>query len=309
MKNVPATDEQIRAALERYDLQLASYTVLRDFGNTVLHAKLEDREYGVRLCAQDVERGHLEAELDWLEALRRDTGLIVPRAVPNRDGERIGTLEDRMVVVFDWVQGQPIPDMNFETARAVGRLAAALHDHARGYRPVGFAGHRVDLAWLRGPESWWATQASHDLGANFARLEPCIAFTASVMERLGTQPEHFGLIHTDLHFGNILVHDGGYRGIDFGDCALGHYHFDLGVTEAELMDFDDGPELIGAFRSSYQEARGVRLEPGDLAAFRIAGSLAFLEWVFTSPNQRVREDKLRWVPSVVQSMLKAGEWA
>ena len=307
---MPTTDEQIRYALEQYGLHNASYTVLRDLENTVLHAKLEGLEFGVRICSPGVERDHLEVELDWLEALRRDTALMVPRPVLNRQGNRITVLDDRLVVVFDWLQGQPVSHhMSLETARAIGQLTASLHQHTQRYKPNPDGAHRIDRAWLNGPDAWWTNRAATDLPEDHARLEPCIAFVADVMERLGESSEHFGLIHTDLHFGNILLHDGVLRVIDFGDCALGHYLFDLGVTEAEFMDSDDGPALVEAFRSSYEQARGVTINPRDLAAFRILGSVAFLEWVFTSPNQSVRDQKLPWVHGVVEFILEAGECA
>lgn len=62
------------------------------------------------------------------------------------------------------------------------------------------------------------------------------------MERLGTSPEHFGLIHSDPNFGNILIHDARYRVIDFEVCGVGCFLMDLGVTEIEFLDDDDGPE-------------------------------------------------------------------
>lgn len=305
-----ATDEQIRWTLEQYGLGEASYRVLQDLENTVLKATLEDRQFGVHICAQDVEREQLEVNLDWLEALARDTALIVPQPFRNTSGERITTLEDRWAVVFRWVEGEPVSKhMNLEAAHAIGRLTATLHNHAQSYTPLHTTSSSFDLAWLNGPESWWVTRARRNIPEDFARLERCIAFAESVMKQLGTGHDQYGLIHNDLHFGNILVHDGSYRVIDFNQVQSGHYLFDLGVTEAEFLDYADGPALIQTFRSGYEHARGVQLDPRDLAAFRIAGGVAFLEWVFTSPNQSVQETKLGWVQNVIDSMLQEGEFA
>ena len=38
-----------------------------------------------------------------------------------------------------------------------------------------------------------------------------------------------GLIHADLHHGNLLLHDDSLTAIDFDDCAYGSYAFDLAM--------------------------------------------------------------------------------
>jgi Ser/Thr protein kinase RdoA (MazF antagonist) len=296
----------IQPILEQYGLENASLTVLNDLGNTVVQADLDSRRYSLRVCLPSVTRERLEAELDWLEALRRDTDLIVPNPVLNASSEHITTFQDRLAVVFRWVGGEPVSQhMSLETAHHVGMLTAQLHNHARTYRPEHFSGLRFDLAWLHGPNSWWTKSAARDLGADFPTLEPCIAFCASVMGNLGTSSEHFGVIHSDLNFGNILVHDGQYRVIDFEACGMGYFLMDLGVTEIEFLDYDDGPDLVAAFRSAYSVVRRTKLEPSDLAAFRIAGCVVYLEWLFTNPNERVRKEKMRWVPRTLALMLEA----
>lgn len=301
-----ALEVEIRAVLEQYGLEKASLMVLNDFGNTVLRVDLDSRRYSVRVCLPSVTRERLEAELDWLEALRRDTDLIVPNPVLNASGERITALSDRLAVVFRWVGGKPVSEhMSREAARDIGALMARLHNHARTYRPEHVSGLRFDLAWLNGPNSWWTTRAARDLGEDFSQLEPCIAFCASIMEKLETSSEHFGLIHSDLNFGNILVHNDWFRVIDFEACGMGYFLMDLGVTEIEFLDYEDGPDLVASFRSVYSVVRRTKLEPSDLAAFRIAGCVVYLEWLFTNPNDRVRQEKMRWVPRTLALMLEA----
>jgi Ser/Thr protein kinase RdoA (MazF antagonist) len=297
---------KFKTVLEQYGLGEASVTVLNDLGNTVLQVDLDSRRYSLRVCLPSVTRERLEAELDWLDALRRDTDLIVPNPVLNVSGERITTLEDRLAVVFRWVGGEPVSrHMSLEAAHHVGMLTAQLHNHAVTYRPPNFAGLRFDSMWLNGPNSWWTKSAARDLGADFLSLEPAIAFCASVMEKLGTSSEHFGVIHSDLSFGNILVHDHQYRVIDFEACGMGYFLMDLGVTEIEFLDYDDGPDLVSAFRASYSVVRRTQLEPSQLAAFRIAGCVVYLEWLFTNPNERVRKEKMRWVPRTLALMREA----
>jgi Ser/Thr protein kinase RdoA (MazF antagonist) len=298
----------LKAILEQYGLENASVRVLNDLGNTVVQADLDSRRYSVRVCLPSVTRERLGAELDWLEALRRDTDLIVPEAVLNASGERITQIRDRLAVVFRWLDGELVSScMSLEVARAIGALTARLHDHARTYRPKNVPGVRFDSIWLNGPNAWWTTRAAQDLGADFQRLEPCIAFCASVMAKLGTSSKHFGLIHSDLNFGNILVQNGQYRVIDFEACGMGHFLLDLGVTEIEFLDYENGPDLVAAFRASYSTVRHVSLEPSDLAAFRVAACVMYLEWLFTIPDAVVRSEKMRWVPRTLALMREVYE--
>lgn len=301
-----ASESQIRIVLEQYGLGGASLMVLRDLGNTVLRADVGSRPYSLRVCTPSVTRDRLERELDWLEAIRRDTALIVPKVVLNTSGERITAIEDRLAVAFGWLDGQHVADhMNLETARSIGRLTATLHEHAITDRPKNVAGSRYDSVWLNGPNSWWTTRARDDLKDDYPSLESAAAFSATTMDRLGTARDHFGLIHSDLNFWNILWHDEQFAVIDFEACGMGHFLLDLGVTEIEFLDYENGPDLVAAFRASYSTARHLSLEPSDLAAFRVAACVMYLEWLFTIPDAVVRSEKLRWVPRTLHLMREA----
>jgi Ser/Thr protein kinase RdoA (MazF antagonist) len=43
------------------------------------------------------------------------------------------------------------------------------------------------------------------------------------------RPERLGVIHADLHFGNLLRTRDGMSAIDFDDCGRGFYAHDLAV--------------------------------------------------------------------------------
>lgn len=49
----------------------------------------------------------------------------------------------------------------------------------------------------------------------------------------------------------------------------------------------------------------MRLEPSDLAAFRIATCVVYLEWLFTVPDATVHQEKMRWVPRTLALMCGA----
>jgi Ser/Thr protein kinase RdoA (MazF antagonist) len=294
-------EEQIQAALNAYSLESATITTLRHLGNYVAKVQQNGASYGLRICVPETKLERLQVELEWLYALSKDTTLIVPQPIKNKTREFITALSDRSAILFKWVEGEPVSrHMSLGVAAQIAELMATLHKHTQHYKPV------YDATWLNGKDSWWQTRAVTDIGEEkFKELAPTIEGLAKHMSSLQIS-EHFGLIHSDLHFGNIIVHEGQTNVIDFDGCALGFYAFDIALTEWEFTDFDNSEELTRAFRQSYQHKMGQSISR-DVDIFRIATCVAFLEWVFTSPNPKVREEKMEWVGKTLEDIRKAGE--
>lgn len=156
-----------------------------------------------------------------------------------RTGEVIIQIADRLCVLFDWIDGQPVcRKMSSKVAVAIAQAMAQLHQNALVYRPKKYIGPKYDLNWLCGADSWWQTRARDDAGNHtYCQLVPAIEKAALAMSRLGEGEEQFGLIHSDLHFANVLKSSEGYAVIDFEACALGHFIFGLAVTEMKFMDY------------------------------------------------------------------------
>ncbi len=72
---------------------------------------------------------------------------------------------------------------------------------------------------------------------------------------LGTGPDVFGLIHSDLHQENYLFHRGRVRAIDFDDCGWGHFVYDLAVTLSELQHLPDAAALRAGLLRGYRTVR------------------------------------------------------
>jgi Ser/Thr protein kinase RdoA (MazF antagonist) len=294
-------------ALQAYGLENATLTTLRHLGNYVAKVEHGGETFGLRICVAETRLERLEVELGWLNALTKDTALNVPQPIKNKNGIFITRLSDRNALLFKWVDGEPVSKhMSVSVAAQTGELMATLHEHAQHFKPQQYVGPVYDAEWLNGTQSWWRTNAMTDIGQDlFIQLSPTVDSLSRRMNELQND-KHFGLIHSDLHFGNILLSDGMTNVIDFDGCALGFYAFDIAVTEAEFMDYDNGEELVAVFRKSYETKTGQQISK-DANLFRIASGVVFLEWVFTSPNPKVREEKMGWVKSVLETIRKAGE--
>jgi Ser/Thr protein kinase RdoA (MazF antagonist) len=77
------------------------------------------------------------------------------------------------------------------------------------------------------------------------------------MGELDAEPDAIGLIHSDLHLGNVLFYDGEARAIDFDDCGFGYWAYDFA---APLVDSWHGEQFDGfrdALLDGYSRVRQV----------------------------------------------------
>ena len=295
-------NRRLKTALAFYGLESTDTKLLQNYDNFVYRVKVE-RVYSLKIYSPAISYQRLISTVEWLAALRRDTDLLVPKPIPNNQGNLISQLEDRYCVLFEWLDGEPVSrSMSPEVARRIGEIMAKLHLHAANYCPNNYHGDRFDYNYFFGTASWWQTKAKERLQDNYASLIPAIEIAKSLVSSIGESSEQFGMIHSDLHFSNVIRNKEQYAVIDFGECGMGYYSMDIAVTESEFEDYDSADELIAAFRVGYQNCYNCFPDRQNIKTFGVLSSLLFLEWVFESENDRVRQDKIRWLPEIIKSM-------
>jgi Ser/Thr protein kinase RdoA (MazF antagonist) len=67
-----------------------------------------------------------------------------------------------------------------------------------------------------------------------------------------------GLVHSDLHLGNVLEHHGQARPLDFDDAAWGHDAMDLAITVDSVPEPPhpvplDGYQAVQSLPEGYEE--------------------------------------------------------
>ncbi len=314
--------QRLYEILHHYRLKISHLEVLQNHGSLVARVETPDTPYVLRICYPMTALARVQEELDWLLALQHETDLVVPSPVANEQGAfitswRASELDPvQHCVLFNWVEGHSVRDsMSQETAESVGALLARLHRHAQSYTPAhasAFVGPRYDIDWLIGPTSWWSSgRARQDLGSDtYTRLQSAIDLAVEAMSRFGEVPQHFGMIHADLHFDNILLQNNRYALIDFGDCSLGYYLHDLAITEQAFRHCFDNQHLITAFHEGYCRERNIPLPfLRDIDAFMIPVDVLFLEWILSTDNSEARELLLSRVPQKIEHILESAERA
>ncbi|MFB9443372.1 phosphotransferase [Dactylosporangium vinaceum] len=231
----------------------------------------------------------IESELAWLDALRTDAGVRTPQVLPSVYGKRVvsiadGAAEPRRVVLFEHLPGTEPPDDDLERAFGVlGVLTARMHEHAlRWRRPPRFTRFAWDYDGAFGVEARWGCwQDGMGIGPAERRLLGRLDATLRHrLEAFGTGPDRYGLIHADLRLANLLVDDSGTFVIDFDDCGLGWFLYDLGAALSFIEDDPRVPALIAAWVDGYRSERPLSAaEEAEIPTFVLMRRLLLVAWI------------------------------
>lgn len=232
--------------------------------NTTFRAETEVGRLVVRIHRRAYQTPEtIDSELAWLHALS-DADIPVPAPMPTPDGRLRQTLDGigldgpREVVVFRWLSGRFFKVPTAHWFRATGALAARLHAHARAWtRPPGFARGAWDVDGLVGDAASWGAplEGVPLVPDERQRADQALERVRETLATLPRDPTHFGLVHADLHRGNVLLTGGEARAIDFDDCGDSWWVYDTAVTlapspaspnvEPPLRAWLDGYDTIG----------------------------------------------------------------
>jgi Ser/Thr protein kinase RdoA (MazF antagonist) len=181
----------------------------------------------------------IQSELNWLRALD-EAGLEVQQPQRTRNDAWVAIVEahGRLTpcTLLSWLEGQLFDAKahdRSEIARSFGSLSARLHKHALAWtpppdfiRPAQDAAHFQRLFGQFRKGLQWGLIQSEDWPV---LSEVCTRLVTDMEETEGI-PRQWGLIHADLHTGNVLVRGARVLPIDFCLCGWGSLLFDLSIA-------------------------------------------------------------------------------
>jgi Ser/Thr protein kinase RdoA (MazF antagonist) len=237
----------------------------------------------------------LDSERAWTGALN-DAGISAPNGVRACDGGWYVSVPTpdpgggRLAGVTAWTEGEILSDVvDRDEAAAtpahfarLGEFIARLHNQAsRWSPPAGFSRHNLDKDGLVGEAPFWGRfWESRLLSPQERRI--ATAARGRIAERLlamGKTSDCFGLIHADLHPGNVLIDAGRLSVIDFDDAAFGWHGFDLAVALFYAWARSDFPALRDAFLDGYaKRRRPIEGLEQDLPLFLLLRGLMLIGW-------------------------------
>ena len=310
------------AALERYDLRFKSVRFINHGENTTFCVTaVTGQKYLLRIHRHGYhsEEAILQ-ELRWLTSLAQDRRLQVPSPLRSKAGRFVERLSSRGVgqarfcCLFRWVEGRFIdkslrPGHMFELGKTVAVLQkSARHlasQHRRYWGAEGLLGRRPKFG------------ATDNLqGATPQQLATLAGARQKILARLKrverAHPEKMGLIHADLHFGNLLLVKDEIGVIDFDDCGYGFYAYDLAVPilAAEWVLGETRRAELAAYRSALVAgysalAPWTPRDDGLLDDLILTRRLVMLGWLNTrSDNPRLKARLKRATAVVVRCVRK-----
>lgn len=296
-----------KAALDAYPFRVAKLDFIHHGENATF--KVTDtrgRCYLLRILRADYHSlDAITEELSWLARIAK-TGLVkAPSPVKSRRGRLVEQAEvaavpqPRYCCVFRWIEGRFInKGLRTRDMHELGALIGKLQNqtlktkvrHRRYWTAEGLVGKNpkfgsIDtLKGVRAKDQLVITRSRKQVLRKLRRFEM-------------RYPSKLGLIHTDLHFGNVLrATTGRLCPIDFDDCGLGFHAYDLvaPLISAEAAFKRRNRRKLSALKQAlvagYSEQRPwTREDDAILPYLYLARRLTMLGWL----NARWDNPRLR----------------
>jgi Ser/Thr protein kinase RdoA (MazF antagonist) len=281
-----------RLALRQYDLdEGASVELLNVSENATFRVNLEGRNSQIlRVHRRDYHTSSaIESELEWMQALRVDTGIRTPQVISSRDGSRVVAVPDeagggpRSCVMFEFLPGSAPVEEDAGAFEELGEITAVMHRHSRTWkRPPWFTRFTWDADAAFGPIARWG-RWQNGIGVGPSELEILGRLEQTLRRRLdlfGTSPERYGLVHADTRLANLLVDDGSVSVIDFDDCGFSWFLYDLGTSVSFFEHQPQVPDLLDAWMTGYRREGTLAKEDEDeIWTFVLFRRLLLVAWI------------------------------
>ncbi len=327
--SIVVLDRLARLALRSWGKQAEHMHLIKMRENAVF--RVVDTQGGVFALRVHREGYHddeaLSAELQWMAALRQ-AGVEVPTVVPAQSGRLFVKVRStdlatsRQVDLFEWIDGRglgtsegglrsDLADVE-TTYRAVGAIAASLHNHAMSWPlPKGFRRHHWDLEGLVGEQPFWGrfwdlAALADEERAMLIRARDHVRVELQTFASSANGGACYGLIHADLVPENLLLSDQGeVRLLDFDDAGFGWHLFELATALYFVQDSADYDVVKASLIEGYRLHRELTdAHLAKLPMFMMARGFTYLGWAHTRPATK---ESLKILPHVIQLACREAE--
>lgn len=284
-----------KAALTHYPIKIKKIELKRYAANaTYKITDSRNKNYQLRIHP---EKWHTKAaileEISWLNHIIKTTDIIVPKPISTKDGQFIIQCQrspaNRYCEMFEWLPGRKRwSSINKKYAFDLGLLIGKLHK----------SGQSFDVK----NRYYWDVESL--LGTKKARLFNIekLSYTNKNQQTLITEARKLvydwlkqyektfknktGLIHYDVQPNNILYHHNKISIIDFDDCGVGLYAYELAGILNAFHHLTNGNknknyhELESALFEGYSNVMPLEKEDFQIMPYCILGvRLVTLGWL------------------------------
>ena len=299
--------DQVVGCLDKWALSVADISLASQSENIVYRlTTTQGAKYALRVHRPGYHTfAELVSEHEWTNALI-DTGFPLPNAIPTIDGELYVPVNVdggvRFVGLVEWLDGNSLQalteenenlELLYASLEQAGELMAKLHNHSRQWQPSeSFSRHKFDIDGFFGGAPFWGRywDSSFVDKAQQQLLLKSQKQLIQTLGRLGNTPEVFGMIHADLHHGNLFLSTDKQSKnkmylIDFDDAGFGWYLYDIAVALHEYQGREDFSKLSAALLQGYEKVTILSSDHRALIPmFLHIRSLALIGWITARPE-------------------------
>ncbi|MEE3419567.1 MAG: phosphotransferase [Lachnospiraceae bacterium] len=247
-------------------------------------------------------REELLAELTWMNELGHKTQISVPSVFPGRDGSLIQEFEGpdgrsycaSLISFFHGdlcssIMGSNPGSPEFaDIIRQIGTISASMHRESmtRNLSPdkavypplVRFSWNEETMFDDR--PNWGHWQDNPHLSGEDSSVLACAEATLKEkLRKYGRRDATYGIIHADIHLGNVIREGDILHVIDFDDMGYGYFLYDIGCTLL-TVPWAAVPALIEAWRRGYEAVRSLTDEEVSLLPwFVLLRKLVRIAWL------------------------------
>jgi Ser/Thr protein kinase RdoA (MazF antagonist) len=256
------------SALQEYDLAWTQIRFIQLSDTITFKIETESKDcYLLRIHVNGMTKEEIQSEIMWLNALSKCDGITVPKPLAARDGIyvlEIMTEQDfgLCVTLMHWLEGEhPGSKLTDRQVMNAGAMMARLHEASASFVP--------DHDFKR--PAWEADSFKNGMAKLELYYERFLSEKAwksyiKAAEKIGTQlaamksnSHNYGLIHADLHTGNLVFKGDEPFPIDFGRCGYGYHLYDIagaiiGLPPHKRKIFLQGYESVRQLEPDYAES-------------------------------------------------------
>ena len=284
----------LKGIIQQYfNLQIIDYQPIKTVDTLVFKLKTADEQYFIAKLYK--EHNHkivdkIAKNAPFLDFIQAQTGLKV-QALPTTDFPMIDwENERRFLVLGNWIEGTTPKVKNAFFMEKMGAMMAQLHNAAENFKP------KLDVLTIDNAlvQRVKAKILRHKSIFDFDDIPLDLAFEniENTYKNADVTPSVFGLIHTDLHFENVIENEDNLSPIDFDEVAYGHYLLDIAITFNEIDNLKNPVYLKKHYCIGYEK---YRILPDNLETLMLnyqqIAACVYLNWFLEEGNKDLLLDK------------------
>ncbi|KYD00500.1 phosphotransferase enzyme family protein [Bacillus atrophaeus] len=246
-------DKVLAEAANIYGFERTQVQFLADAENYV-YEFIKDEEPYILKITHTIRRSpqYIMGEMEWLHYLAKG-GLSVAKPIPSLDGKDVEEVPDGtggafLLRAYEKAPGHKVEeaDWNGELFYQLGTYTGEMHRLTKSYQVSNPAYKRQE--WDEEEQLKLRKYVPQDQNRIFEQADALM----EKLRQLPKDPDHYGLVHADLHHGNFNWDNGKITTFDFDDIGYNWFVNDISILLYNILWYPVIPyEDKGAFTEEF----------------------------------------------------------